>query len=118
MDKPKREIVGCMKKYHSFYKLYDGSPMPNWNYNIKATIDSGIEIPYYDFNGNGRLDKANEKMWLNALIRQVETGFNNLNNDQLDRLKYENSKDKIDYNVGSYRKITVLDVVRILNSGE
>ena len=87
------------------------------DYNIKATIDSGIEIPYYDFNGNGRLDKANEKMWLNALIRQVETGFNNLNNDQLDRLKYENSKDKIDYNVGSYRKITVVDVVRILYSG-
>ena len=89
MSEKKPEIVGCMRKYHSIYKLYDGSPMPNWNYNHKATIDSGKEIPYYDFNGNGKLDKANEKMWLDTLLKQIQSGSANLNRQQLDRLKYK-----------------------------
>ena len=104
-----------MKKYHSVYKLFDGSAMPNWNYNPNATIDSGVEVPYYDFNGNGKLDKANEKMWLDALLKQIQSGFSNLNKQQLARLKYK--KTKHDY-LGIYsNKITSVDIVRILNSG-
>ena len=116
MQIEKKETVGCMRKYHSFYKLFDGSPIPNWNYNPNATIHSGIEIPYYDFNGNGKLDKANEKMWLDALIKQIQSNRSDLNKDQLSRLKYKRNKN--DY-LGKYpNKITSIDIVRVLNSGE
>lgn len=126
MAKDKKHIIGNMKEFNSKYKLFDGSPMPNWNYNPKATIDSGIEIPYFDFNGNGKLDKANEKMWINALLKQVESGFNNLSKEQLSRIKNIKIKNKyleypeeFIYNQGSNsNNINVVDIVRILNSGE
>ena len=119
MIKQIKQRVGCMRKYHSIYKLYDGTPMPNWNYDPKASVESGVEIPYYDFNANGKLDKANTKLWLNALLRQTETGYNNLTTDQLDRIKYYVPRNK-HTNIrssGSYKKITAVDIINLLNSG-
>ena len=45
-------IVGNMQEYHSTLTFTTGQPVPNWNYNPNATVDSGIQIPYFDLTGN------------------------------------------------------------------
>ena len=85
-DQTQYDIIGNMKEFNSTYTYPDGSYIRNWNYNPNATIDSGVEIPYFDLNGDGNID-IND---LNLLINYLSQGTV-LTESQKSRLKYENS---------------------------
>ena len=85
-DQTQYDIIGNMKEFNSTYTYPDGNYIRNWNYNPNATIDSGVEIPYFDLNGDGNID-IND---LNLLINYLSQGTI-LTESQKSRLKYENS---------------------------
>ena len=80
------DIIGNMKEFNSTHTYPDGNYIRNWNYNPNATIDSGVEIPFFDLNGDGNID-IND---LNLLINYLSQGTI-LTESQKSRLKYQNS---------------------------
>tara|TARA_R110000824_G_scaffold176451_1_gene355417 strand:+ start:7731 stop:12071 length:4341 start_codon:yes stop_codon:yes gene_type:complete len=62
------EIVGNRKELNSTYTFPNGDYIPNWNYNPNATVDSGVEIPYYDINGDGNIDVTDIQLLFNYVI--------------------------------------------------
>ena len=85
-DQTHYDIIGNMIEFNSTYTYPDGNYIRNWNYNPNATIDSGVEIPFFDLNGDGNID-IND---LNLLINYLSQGTV-LTESQKSRLKYENS---------------------------
>ena len=98
------DIEGNMNQFHTHYTFTNGSPVPNWNYNPDANIDSGIQIPYFDVTGNGTIDVADIIAITNYVL-----GTGTLTLAQKDRLKY-NSTGSISEDV-----IDVVDVIALVN---
>ena len=84
------DIVGNMKEFNSNYTFANGEPLPNWNYNPNATIDSGVEIPYFDLNGDGQIDILDLNLITDALfsLNPLSNSDFILSASQLDRIKY------------------------------
>lgn len=100
------EIVGNMKQFNSTQTLPNGEPLRNWNYNPNATIDSGIEIPYFDLNGDGNIDIIDVQTVFNAIL-----GNEQLTSNQMKRLRLpEYGNINADPNV-----VNVVDGVNIVN---
>ena len=99
------EIVGNMKEFNTTYKFINGNYIPNWNYNPNATIDSGVEIPYFDLTGDGQINISDL-----TLLTSFITGTTQLSNTQKNRLKYNY--------LGQYSSvddINTTDVVSLVN---
>ena len=77
-------IVGNTNKYNSQYTFTTGEPIPNWNYNPYATIDSGFEIPMFDVNGDGIIDETD----LSLVYDWAYMGDLALDEGQLTRLRW------------------------------
>ena len=68
------EVLGNMNEYNTTYPT-----IKNWNYNRYATQHNGIEIPYFDINGDGVINAVD----LVALINMITT--NNYSQAELAR---------------------------------
>ena len=100
------DIVGNVMQYNTNYKLYDGIPIPNWNFNPNATIHNGIEIPYYDSSGDGNIGVDD----LQKVLNYINGDNSELTDEQIERLTYKSSSIDI---------LTVVDMINIiLESGE
>jgi len=99
------QIVGNMQEFNSTYTFTNGNPIPNWNYNPLANVDSGVQIPYFDLNNDGIIDASDLIMVFNHVL-----GTQDLTETQKDKLKY-NSNGIID-NTGV---IDVVDITSIMN---
>ena len=99
------QIIGNMQESHSTLTFTDGSPMPNWNYNPAANVDSGFEIPYFDINGDGSIDVADIVAVINHIL-----GTSELSQSQKDRLKYRDNGSLKQDNI-----INVIDLVAMVN---
>ena len=94
-----------MNKLNSTYKFTNGNSIPNWNYNPYATIDNGIEIPYFDLTGDGQIN-VNDVVLLSDYL----FGNQELTLSQKQRLKYKSD--------GSYIQgddINIISLVSITN---
>lgn len=94
------DIIGNMKQFNSNHTLSNGEPLPNWNYNPAANIDSGFEIPYFDINGDGIINVVDIVAVINHIL-----GTSELTQTQQQRLQYNSSGGEID----------IIDVVSMVN---
>lgn len=78
------EIVGNMNQFNTKYKFTNGNSIPNWNFNPDATIDNGIEIPYFDLTGDGQINMKDI-----TLLTDYLYGYGELTLSQKQRLKYK-----------------------------
>ena len=99
------QITGNMQESHSALTFTDGSPMPNWNYNPFANVDSGFEIPYFDINGDGVINVTDIVAVINHIL-----GTSELSQSQKDRLKYRSNGSLKQDNI-----INVIDLVSMVN---
>ena len=75
-----------MKQFNSNYTYPNGEPIPNYNFNPAANIDSGIEIPYFDLSGNGLINVNDIQMMINHIkggAQLTESQKNRLPNDDI-----------------------------------
>ena len=85
-DESSYDIVGNMKQFNSNYTYPNGEPIPNYNFNPAANIDSGIEIPYFDLSGNGLINVNDIQMMINHIkggAQLTESQKNRLPNDDI-----------------------------------
>ena len=99
------QIIGNMQESHSTLTFTDGSPMPNWNYNPVANVDSGVQIPYFDINGDGVINVTDIVAVINHIL-----GTSELSQSQKDRLKYRDNGSLKQDNI-----INVIDLVAMVN---
>ena len=86
-----------MKQFNSNYTYPNGEPIPNWNFNPSANIDSGFEIPFYDLNGDGNINVTDVVLLVSYIV-----GNSELSESQKRRLP---NNDVID----------VIDIVALMN---
>ena len=91
------DIIGNMKQFNSNYTYPNGEPIPNWNFNPSANIDSGFEIPFYDLNGDGNINVTDVVLLVSYIV-----GNSELSESQKRRLP---NNDVID----------VIDIVALMN---
>lgn len=77
------EVLGCMNEYNTTYPT-----IKNWNYNRYATQHNGIEIPYFDINGDGVIDVVDLVALVNMILTdnysQAELARGNVNGGAVD----------------------------------
>ena len=98
------EIYGNML-LESGWNFTNGDPIPNWNYNALATIDSDNEIPYFDLNGDGDINILDIMMVVNHI-----RGGQQLTNSQKERLRYRSNGQLKQDNI-----INILDIISMIN---
>ena len=89
------QVVGNTEEF-SEYNFTNGQPIPNWNWNPDATVDSGVRIPYFDLNKDGIINAPDITMV--AYIAQTGGA---LSEEQREIMKY-NADGSINTNVGSW----------------
>ena len=66
---PTVDIVGNTEPLNTNgYVFTTGEPLPNWNFNPLATINSGIQIPYFDINQDGILNVVDIIIGVNMVL--------------------------------------------------
>ena len=98
-------IIGNMQEFNSVYTFTDGSPIPNWNYNPIANIDSGFEIPYFDLNNDGSINIMDL-----MILQGYVIGTGTLTSSQKEKLKYRS-----DGNLTQTDIIDIMSIVALLN---
>ena len=99
------DIIGNTNQYSTQYVFSNGNPIPNWNYNVYANTDSGIQIPYFDINGDGIINVIDIIAVINHIL-----GTSELNQSQKSKLKYNSNGEITDTN-----RIDIVDVVSMVD---
>ena len=68
------EIVGNMEEFNTNgndgnpYTFTNGEPIPNWNFNPLANVDSGVQIPFFDVNADGLINVTDMVALVNHIL--------------------------------------------------
>ena len=77
------DIIGNTNEFNSTYAFVNGQAIPNSNYNPLATIDNGVEIPYFDLTSDGSINDTDLNILNDALLGNIQ-----LTDLQLKKLSY------------------------------
>tara|TARA_R100000664_G_scaffold17978_1_gene26971 strand:+ start:147 stop:4343 length:4197 start_codon:yes stop_codon:yes gene_type:complete len=96
--------TGNMQQFNSKYRFTTGEPIPNYNYDPTATIDSGFEIPYFDIGLDGDIGADDYNRVVDVLIN----GNGSFTQQELELLKY-NSDGSINTSINNADTVSEID---------